>query len=313
MICDKGLTNSPVSVFVHVYYLDIWREISMQIEARLDVPFRLIITTHHDASLIDFPRSPYLTGWVIYPVGNRGRDILPFLKALHDEYGTFEVGLKLHTKRSPHRSDGDVWRRAMIDSLVPQAGVSSLVRLLYDRPEVGLVAPEGFYVPIRQWIAGNKKVIATVAKATDLSVTKEELRQRYFSAGSMFWFRSAALKQALLPSLFSMFEDEESQLDATVAHALERLFALIVEKSGYVAVTADLLSVDQKASPDATLAASGRSGACHPVLMQPDYFWLKASGLLFIAKPIFHSLPPVWRARLRYYFSPKQRPGKQSR
>ena len=55
-----------------------------------------------------------------------------------------------------------------------------------------------------------------------------------FVAGSMFWLRLPALRPLLDAGLaIEDFETEASQIDGTLAHAVERVFAHVVLNSGY--------------------------------------------------------------------------------
>lgn len=65
-----------------------------------------------------------------------------------------------------------------------------------------------------------------------------------FPSGSMFWVRLEALRPMLDAHLDEWeFEPEASQIDATMAHAVERIFALVVRAASFdVATTSDLVS-----------------------------------------------------------------------
>ena len=70
-----------------------------------------------------------------------------------------------------------------------------------------------------------------------MQINRQDLIENYafqFPAGSMFWFRVAALEG--LDDLIlgeDAFEPECGQIDGTLAHAIERFVALFAEQRGY--------------------------------------------------------------------------------
>jgi lipopolysaccharide biosynthesis protein len=61
-----------------------------------------------------------------------------------------------------------------------------------------------------------------------------------FVAGSMFWARLSALRPLLDAHLDeSDFENEDGQVDGTMAHAIERIFACVSADAGYRMTCAD--------------------------------------------------------------------------
>lgn len=223
-----------VSVFVQVHYPEIWQEMSALIAERMSVPFRLVLTTSHDERQLAIPTTSFMTSCRVLRTDNRGRDILPFLRALEAEE-TFDIGIKLHTKKSPQRGDGSQWRAEILDSLLPDpAGIRSIVRKIDDDPRIGFVAPDRFCLPVRPWILENGTAMQRAMEAIAPTFPDASMDRAYFAAGSMFWFRRQALAALASKDLFAIFEPEMQQLDGTIAHGLERLFPVEARRQGYL-------------------------------------------------------------------------------
>lgn len=221
----------PLQVVVHAWYPDVFGEILDALQA-LPMPWELTVTTSEprqaavraelDARSLDARVQVH---------ENRGRDILPFLEvadALLD--GGDAVVLKLHTKRSPHRGDGDAWRRELVASLTDPHAVQEAIREL-GRPgaDVGLVGPRGHVVCAEQHVGGNAATLAYLRARLGL----EGPAPKQFFAGSMFITTLHALRPLLDAHLGRWeFEPEAGQLDGTMAHAIERVITACVEAQG---------------------------------------------------------------------------------
>jgi lipopolysaccharide biosynthesis protein len=227
-----SLSNSPV-IFAHVFYPDVWSEIVDALNASA-LNFRLVVTMPDGHPN---PRIPDgATDYEVITVQNRGRDVRPFLQALRETKFEYDLGLKIHTKMSLHRDDGEAWRRALLRSLLGTADHShEIVRRLQTFPSIGLVGPSGHKVSIEEFGFENN-----VEKMKSILSPHTNLEGRMFFAGTMFWFRRQAFTELMIPSP-DIFEEESGQVDGTFAHAYERSFSIICEERGLESVSVEEL------------------------------------------------------------------------
>ncbi|WP_241151585.1 rhamnan synthesis F family protein, partial [Pseudomonas viridiflava] len=79
---------------------------------------------------------------------NLGRDVLPFLHlARIVAKDGYPIILKLHTKKSKHREDGDKWRNELVDKLVGHGSLHKNHQVLIKNQTVGVLSPNGHLVP----------------------------------------------------------------------------------------------------------------------------------------------------------------------
>ncbi len=239
--------KQPCAV-IHAWYPEVLAEL-LQALQRSGLVWRLIVTTTPDQAaavrrILDVHTLPY----DIEIAANRGRDILPFLRVanrLVDEGA--ECVLKLHTKRSTHRGDGDRWRREMIDRLLAPQRAERIVAAFRDEPDLGLVAPEGHVQPLRDFWGANRDHVAYLTRCMGIPAA-DDVRDT-FIAGSMFWLRPHALRPLLDAHLAEdEFDIESGQVDGTLAHAIERVFTLSARAAGCRVTTAAALC--QEPEPD---------------------------------------------------------------
>ncbi|WP_312326590.1 glycoside hydrolase family 99-like domain-containing protein [Stenotrophomonas sp.] len=238
-------------VVIHAWYLDVLDEM-LELLALSGVDARLIITTTPDRveavhALLERAQARA----EVIAFNNHGRDILPFLHVADRLLNENEdLVLKLHTKRSTHRDNGDQWRQDMLGALLGGAHAGAIVAAFQADPTLGLVAPSGHLLKADDYVGGNADALAFLQARMGLPAPTGTAT---FAAGSMYWVRLAALRPLLDAHLSpSDFEAEQGQIDGTLAHALERLTGAIVNAAGFrICDTATALggSTDPAATP----------------------------------------------------------------
>ncbi len=287
------------TIFVHVYYPEIWEEMLKDLERIIKQPFRLVITRPVGSTPAAIPNTSYLHSVDEFEVDNRGRDILPFLKALKaDHEQASDIGLKLHTKHSPHRADGADWRRFLCASLLRVDGESRLLghSLLEREHRIGLIAPEAHLLALDGRISINGAGMAEMLIAL-YGKSSAGHPARQFAAGSMFWFRRAGLDRLIEKETDYLFAQEHGQLDGTAAHALERLFVTIVERQGLIAAGIEN-AIPILSAPHETMTSSDLVKLVEKTLVHQNQFavalpafWRKNPCLLRLLHVIYARLP----------------------
>ncbi|MBB6305180.1 rhamnan synthesis F family protein [Rhizobium leucaenae] len=299
-LTDENLPKIEFTIFVHVFYPEVWEEMRREITEAVREPFGLVITRPPFVAPVPLPDTPFLAFSEQIEVENRGRDILPFLKALRCPLlPATDIGLKLHTKRSPHRTDGADWRRFLCDSLLETDGQSGLAghTLLTEEGRLGLIAPNAHLLPLDGRTSINDTAISIMLRTLYGAYPSTLVRLTRFAAGSMFWFRRSTLAPLLVPEIDALFAAERGQLDGTAAHALERLFVTIIEHQGFLAASMENASPILNAPPssltDAELAdliEDTRVGE-NPFSLPLRDFWRKSPRLLKLVHRIYARLP----------------------
>ncbi|MGA0588071.1 glycoside hydrolase family 99-like domain-containing protein [Dyella sp. KRB-257] len=228
-------------VVIHAWYPEVLGEmLDRLIASKLD--WRLIVTTTPDKAeaVLQAMTRARIDGEIVTSE-NRGRDILPFLRLadrLLDE--GVEVVLKLHTKRSVHRQDGETWRRELLDGLLAPQRAQRIFEAFGEDAALGLVAADGHIQPLHYYWGANRHHVEYLAAR--LGLAQPDVEHDRFIAGSMFWMRLDALRPLFDAHLgIDEFEIEVNQVDGTLAHAIERIFLLAAHHGGYRTETAGQL------------------------------------------------------------------------
>ena len=108
-----------------------------------------------------FPRARILR----YP--NRGRDVLPFVHLVNaGVLDGYRAVCKVHTKRSPHREDGDHWRRHLIAGILPEGCTATTLARFLAMPEAAVWVADGQHYRSPEWWGSNRATVAAPAGAS---------------------------------------------------------------------------------------------------------------------------------------------------
>lgn len=168
---------------------------------------------------------------------NIGRDVGPFVSLLNTGLlDRYDAVCKIHSKKSVYHGAGGQWRDDLMKSLLGSSHtVLKILQAFREQSELGIVGPERAYVCNARFWGGNEERLRRLAAETGIDDSRIRLG---FFAGTMFWFRPAALNGLRERAIaLAEFDPEAGQLDATLAHVIERLFVLWVEQAGYFAGT----------------------------------------------------------------------------
>ncbi|MFN4153577.1 MAG: rhamnan synthesis F family protein [Paracoccaceae bacterium] len=226
-------TDRSIGVFVHLYYAELAAAFRDRL-ALLDLPHRLYVSTDTGAKAAQI--TAQLPMAVVRVLPNRGRDVYGKLYGFADAHADHDIILHLHGKKSPHAKGLDQWLDHCLTCLLPsREEIFRIVSLFRSVPDLGIVAPLTF-----------RSVLAAAHWGDNLDFARE-LAARIqppcalppdgaldFPVGSMFWARRIALQPLLDLSLGpEHFPPESGQVDATPAHAIERLFGVVCRAGGY--------------------------------------------------------------------------------
>lgn len=230
---EQERATARYAVVMHIYYPDLWPEFAETLR-RLTLDFDLYVTlTYRGDETEDLAREirgefPCAT---VIPLENRGRDLLPFLTLVNSgALDPYEAVCKIHTKKSPHREDGDHWRRHLIDGVLPEEGLETLLEIFLADPDAAFWVADGQYYADTKWWGSNFEITRTLLRRIEIEIDRERLS---FPAGSIYWLKPLMLELLRRMALNAdQFDREEAQVDGTLAHGLERAMGLIGEAAG---------------------------------------------------------------------------------
>ncbi len=224
--------GTELAIVIHLYYPDMWPILKKKLSA-IKVSYDIFVSVQERDKDIKLERvSNHHKATNIIALPNRGRDVLPFMLIARkiSELGQYKYLLKLHSKKSPHRSDGNEWLESLLSELIPPDATSIINTL--KKPQTGAIGPGSHIVSLSKYMGGNRqRVVSLIVSSSDektVDVIFSNLSKYPFFGGTMFWCRVDLLSPLLSSYLTPAdFNTERGQIDTTTAHAVERYLGKI--------------------------------------------------------------------------------------
>ncbi len=231
-------SNLRIALHAHFYYTDLIGEFKEALSVN-NTPCDLFFSTCNSENQNNIKKQfeNYALGQVMVKVvSNSGRDLKPFLTDFKDEWANYDVIGHMHAKKSIDASMGNldigvIWRNFLWQNLIGNKYpmLDNIVYKFASDPKTGLVFPDD--PNLVNW-SRNKPIAMELAHR--LKLQKELPEYFNFPVGTMFWARYDVLKPILDLNLTETdYPYEPIPLDATMLHALERLFSIVCEDLGY--------------------------------------------------------------------------------
>ena len=232
------MNNCLVAVQAHIFYEDLLNEIINKTN-NIPVKFDLYISTDTKQKM-DFTKN-YVDRYSkannvsIIIIGNKGRDVLPFLIQMKDAIYKYKYICHIHTKKSLTDPElGKNWRIYLYNNLLgtPEV-ISELLTDFENHDKLGFIFPENYY----KILIHTMNISHGVKKCMNFLFTK--LFHRYkisdnyfdFPGGNMFWGRIKAIYQMFKIDLRRYIPGENGSKD--ILYAIERFWLFIVKLNGY--------------------------------------------------------------------------------
>ena len=238
------------AVYIHIYYHDLWSDFAVRLQ-RLDIEFDLFVTiTDFDEDTDELTKTikQDFPGALIVPMPNHGRDIFPFMHIINAGLlATYKAVCKFHTKKLPHREDGNEWRDHLIEGIILGQGTASLVEAFLADGKAAFLVANGQHYTGDEWWGSNFKATTTMLRRVEITCDRDELS---FPAGSIYWVKPMMLSMIKGLQLDQRsFELERGLLDGTVAHAFERAIGYLAMNAGQTIRQVSDLKETRKAPP----------------------------------------------------------------
>ncbi len=230
-------------VVFYVFYEDLF-DYSSLILSQLDINLEICIVSSKPHLLQRYKNKFQKDSRFIFrAMENRGRNEAAFFVICKDLIQNWDVTCFLHDKKTghgPHPHVGETWMKFCISNLfASNSFILNVITLFSKNPKLGmLLPPPPLFGPLSSSIlqnpwGRNRQQATRLINALKLKNFLDDDPVAPF--GGMFWLRKEAISNFLELDLHQQdYPPEPVEDDGTFLHALERMYAQIVQSNEYL-------------------------------------------------------------------------------
>lgn len=229
--------NSKICVQFHIYYVELLKEIVSYLN-NIEYNYDCYISTDsiENKELIEeyFAQNSNCSKVRVDVFENRGRDVRPFLMQLSNIIRQYDYVGHFHSKITKTGNYGNDWRKYCYKHLL---GSSEYLNYIFEMFEsdsrLGIVFPPVYPVLSKQAIwGGNREGCDSLLKEIGVEY-QLPTDNPIFPVGNMFWARTDAVLPLFERLNFDLFPEECGQVNATIAHCIERIWVYVAKARNY--------------------------------------------------------------------------------
>ena len=224
--------EETICVHLHLFHSDMAEEFCDTLNY-MTTPYTLLVSIQEHESEEEWQQYfidhiTHASSVIVKNCPNRGRDVSPWLIYFREEIEAHDIFCHLHTKKSGYNKFQQSWRHYLTHTMFgTKTIVNQILGIFADNRDAGLIAPAYFYVLRNQPNYGlNYDNYERLYMALFGNIPEETCPD--YPAGSFFWARTKMLEPLFeLDLQLDDFDEEDGQVDGTIAHALERILGAL--------------------------------------------------------------------------------------
>ena len=244
---DKEIFKDT-AIIAHLYYKDLIAECTnFLFNAPPEISIFVTVNSEEKKSLVEAQFQAAGRKVEVRLVNNRGRDFSALLVGCADVFEKFKYVCFVHDKKSIRAEESVAIGREFFhllwkNVLCSRDFIKNILETFAKEPNLGILSPphpyNGGYKNLlfftKYWSGECYNSTVELAKNLGISTEFIDLNFAPLAIGSVFWFRTAALKKITAKTWkVEDFPAEPMPTDGTISHALERIFPFAAQAEGF--------------------------------------------------------------------------------
>ena len=242
---EDNKKEPKVALMMHLYYDDMAEWCLKYAKSMPETADIYITTTSEEKkkNIINVFKSLKCNKLEVIVIQNRGRDVSSLLVGCRPYVDDYDYICYAHDKKTtqikPYCVGESFAYKCFENILATPEFVQNIISTFEDNPRLGLLTPPPpnhgrLYNTVGSEWANNFNNTASLAHKLKLNVDINWRKEPIAPLGTMFWFRPEALKTLFEQEYkYEDFPSEPNGFDGTLLHAIERVYAFVVQHEGY--------------------------------------------------------------------------------